>query len=281
MTSRVKLDKLEWICPACGGQCVPSGEQLAGHWLYVCRHCGMRSAFTALSLPVNYNDAYKDGLYPNQTVEEMRRTADGDANGCVIDTYVPFFRLMKPEDGRNKLLDVGCGGGRFCRAAARLGWNTLGIDVSEAALEYARAVEPLDYRSIDVSQIAQTCGRFDVITAFEVVEHQARIRDFLGHVRAALRENGRFLCTVPAWEHPEVRCAIRPDWVPPVHLLFFTRASLRTVLRSNGFVVLKTGYIPMAPTSLMSRAKWLAKRILKANGFPLGTWALAKPAHFQ
>jgi SAM-dependent methyltransferase len=275
------LGPREHLCPACGSNCKPTGEQLSGHSLFVCCRCGLRSALEVLKLAVDYNDAYASRLYPDQTVEEMRRTEKGSLDASLIETYAPFFRLMKPVIGRNGLLDVGCGGGRFCRAAARRGWKTLGIDVSELALEYARAMKPLlDYRSIDIAEIAQTCGQFDVVTAFEVVEHQSQIREFLKHIRAALNEEGLFLCTVPAWEHPDVRSATRPDWVPPVHLLFFTRASLSAVLTLNGFEVLRTGYIPMRPCGVVPQMKWFTKQILNMTGPPLGVWALAKPAPF-
>jgi SAM-dependent methyltransferase len=269
-------------CPACGSRCEVSAERLAGYQLFLCARCGLRSALEALNAPPNYDSAYAQGLYPDQTVEEMRR---GEANGVDatrIDTYIPFFREMRPFPGRNQLLDVGCGGGRFCRAAARAGWKTLGIDVSAVALQFARDVEPLDYRVLELPAVTEACGRFDVITAFEVIEHQAELSRFLRCVRDALQNQGRFFCTVPAWEHPEVRSATRPDWVPPIHLLFFTRVSLGSVLRLNGFEVLNTGYIPAGPAGLACRLKWTARRwsqrLLGTPSYPLGIWGVAKRA---
>jgi ubiquinone/menaquinone biosynthesis C-methylase UbiE len=46
------------------------------------------------------------------------------------------LRLLGPPAGR--LLDVGCGGGSHTAAFAAAGWETVGIDVSEAQLQLAR-----------------------------------------------------------------------------------------------------------------------------------------------
>jgi SAM-dependent methyltransferase len=45
-------------------------------------------------------------------------------------------RLLGPPTGR--LLDIGCGGGSHTAAFAEAGWETVGIDVSEAQLRLAR-----------------------------------------------------------------------------------------------------------------------------------------------
>jgi SAM-dependent methyltransferase len=273
---KAHLKRSSCECPSCGARCGPTGEELRNHPLFLCERCGLRSALGAFGLAVDYDEVYENDLYSDQTVESMRIAEQEGCDASRIPTYGPFFRVLRPTPGRNRLLDVGCGAGRFCRAAAHRGWRTLGIDLSEVALERARAMEPLEYRRVGLADIPASCGRFDVITAFEVLEHQARVREFLREVRGALNEQGRFLCTVPAWEHPDVRNATRTDWVPPVHLLFFTRSSLKMTLALNGFDVLKTGYIWMVPRNLLSRAKWLGKLLLTSTERPLGIWALAR-----
>ena len=278
MTSETSHSEGPRTCPACGEACMPAGDRLGGYALFLCGHCGLRSAVDALDVPVDYDQVYSSDLYAEQTVEAMKIAEQDGRDAALIPTYAPFFRALKPEGGRTRLLDVGCGAGRFCRAAAHRGWKTLGIDVSEVALEHARAIERLEYQAIDLADVPGRCGRFDVVTAFEVVEHQSRVRRFLQLVRSALQPDGRFFCTVPAWEHPDVRSASRPDWIPPVHLLFFTRESLQEALAHNGFDVAGAGYIWMTPQALYPRIKWLAKRVLTRAERPLGIWALARAA---
>jgi SAM-dependent methyltransferase len=278
-----KLDGYkDCCCPTCGLESRPDGHKLGGYCIYVCQRCTLRFAPEAFGVPLSYDEVYGHGSYPDQAVEVMRRGEADGMDASRMDTYIPFFRNLHLSKGRNSILDVGCGGGRFCRAAAKRGWKTLGIDVSEVAIQSAREVELLPYGCGALEDAPRLYGKFDVVTSFEVLEHQSDIRRFLEQVLAALKVHGRFFCTVPAWEHPEVRTAVRPDWVPPIHLLFFTRRALRVTLETSGFQVVSTGYIPGPPVQRWPALKWsmkaLARRVLYRPQSPLGIWALAKPA---
>ena len=271
-----------YACPVCGVSAKPAPCELRGYCLFLCPRCGLRFAPEAFARTVNYDDAYEAGLYPLQTVAAMRENEAQGLDGTKMQTYVPFFRRLQPQSGLSTLLDVGCGGGRFCRAAARQGWKTLGIDTSEVALRFARDVEPLEYRRLDLGEVPRHYAGFDVVTAFEVLEHLRDIRAFLRLVPPATRRGGYFFCTVPAWEDPLVRIDHRPEAAPPVHLLFFTRPALRTALSACGFRVLKTGYIPEAPLDT-SPWLWTLKRTVKRAMRRMidrprqGIWALAHP----
>jgi SAM-dependent methyltransferase len=269
-------------CPVCGVSAKPDRCELRGYRLFLCPRCGLRFAAEAFTRRVNYDEAYEEGLYPLQTVAAMRENEAKGLDGTKMQTYVPFFRRLEPQLSLRTLLDVGCGGGRFCRAAAQQGWKTLGIDTSEVALRFAREVEALEYRRLDLGEVPGHYSRFDVVTAFEVLEHLGDIRAFLRLVPPVTRRGGYFFCTVPAWEDPLVRVDHRPEAAPPVHLLFFTRPALRTALSTCGFHVLKTGYIPEAPLGTPPWL-WTLKRAVKRTiGRTIdrprqGIWALAHP----
>ena len=73
-----------------------------------------------------------------------------------------------------KLLDLGCGGGIFCEAAARAGALVCGCDIAEGAIATAKAHAKqsdlaVDYRCGGVD--LQESGRYDVLTCFEMLEH--------------------------------------------------------------------------------------------------------------
>lgn len=263
-------------CPSCVHPCEPTSSELGGYRLFLCKNCDLHFAPRAFEVPVAYDDAYMQGLYPDQAIEAMREKEAHGLDATKIATYVPFFRGVKPRQ-HDRLLDVGCGGGRFCRAASGLGWKTTGVDVSKAALTAAIEAAPLEYHCIELDKIREELGTFDVVTAFEVLEHQANLHSFLESIINVLEPGGKFFCTVPAWEDPAVRAAVRADWIPPVHLLFFSRTALVSSLYNVGFEILKSGYIPGVPLRLYDKCKWLARNALHKNQRRrLGIWALAR-----
>jgi 2-polyprenyl-6-hydroxyphenyl methylase / 3-demethylubiquinone-9 3-methyltransferase len=102
----------------------------------------------------------------------------------------------RPLDGLH-VLDVGCGGGLVAERLAFLGANVVGIDASARSIEIARAHASLsgvniDYRHLLPEQFASAGERFDVVLAFEVVEHVANLSKFL-KICASLVANGGVL----------------------------------------------------------------------------------------
>jgi SAM-dependent methyltransferase len=80
--------------------------------------------------------------------------------------------------------------------------------------------------------------KFDVITFFEVLEHQDKPREFLEMVKGLLKEGGYIAGSVPNRE----RLFVEMDWknyfhwdYPPYHFLRFSKSSLEKALNFSGF----------------------------------------------
>jgi len=90
-----------------------------------------------------------------------------------------------PWTGQGRYLDVGCGSGGALGVARALGWQVTGIEVDEAAAAKARRFTD-DIHVGDVLTVPFAPARFDVVTAFHVLEHVpdpvAMIRRMLGWV---------------------------------------------------------------------------------------------------
>lgn len=87
-----------------------------------------------------------------------------------INSIVPF--------SRQRVLDVGCGGGILADAMARRGAKVLGIDLASKALKIAElhAIEVqtpnVVYREISAEDLAaEAAGTFDIVTCMEMLEH--------------------------------------------------------------------------------------------------------------
>ncbi len=164
-----------------------------------------------------------------------------------------------------RVLDLGCGSGRFVAALRDAGAEPVGVEIAEAALERARAVAPgADLRLLGPDgSLPLDHGSVDLVWCSEVLEHVADGMQLLHEVRRVLRPEGRLLVTVPY--HGRVKAAAialaRFDvhFDPQgQHLRFYTRASLAASLRAAGLEptsIEAAGGLPLLRESLVARAR--------------------------
>jgi SAM-dependent methyltransferase len=264
-------------CPVCGASSTREDAELGGYRLYLCPSCTVRFAPEAFEERVDYDGVYRTAEYEGDQVRALE-SLDG-SQLAEHPTYRAFFDNV-PHPAGARLLDVGCGVGRFCQAAYVLGWDVTGVDVSALAIATGRKFARFPMRVGTVEELTDRGERFDVVTAFEVLEHLAAPVQFLSRLKQLLRPGGQAFCTVPNWNSDVVRTTSRPDWIPPIHLLFFTGAALRRAAELSGLDCVTTGVIwsdPM-PSRLGARARWLARRMLRRPREPLGLWVQGRRA---
>jgi SAM-dependent methyltransferase len=164
-----------------------------------------------------------------------------------------------------RVLDLGCGAGRFVAALRDAGADAVGVEIAEAALERARRNVPgADLRLLEPDgSVPLPHGSVDLVWCSEVLEHVADPAHLLLEARRVLKPSGRLLVTVPF--HGRVQAALialtRFDaHFDPLgqHLRFFTRASLAKTLTATGFEdadVRAAGGLPLLRSSLVGRAR--------------------------
>jgi SAM-dependent methyltransferase len=164
-----------------------------------------------------------------------------------------------------RVLDLGCGSGRFVAALRDAGADPVGVEIAEAALERARAVAPgADLRLLEPGgSLPLEHGSVDLVWCSEVLEHVADGAGLLHEVRRVLRPGGRLLVTVPF--HGRVKAAaialsrFDAHFDPQgQHLRFYTRASLAASLRAAGLEpdpIGTAGGLPLLRESLVARAR--------------------------
>lgn len=107
-----------------------------------------------------------------------------------------------------RLLDVGCGAGRFCRLAADRGARVHGIDATPALLAFARERVPgADLRQGDLQFLPFPDAAFDIVTGFNSFFYAADVGAALGEAARVLRRGGSLGLT--AFGRPE-RCESTP-----------------------------------------------------------------------
>jgi 2-polyprenyl-3-methyl-5-hydroxy-6-metoxy-1,4-benzoquinol methylase len=153
------------------------------------------------------------------------------------------FLLERVRPGE-RVLDVGCGEGRFTLELARAGARAIGIDVAEEPLRRARSRHPeLQLRRVEDGAPWQLADNsFDVVWAGEVIEHVADTAAWLSEVRRVLRSGGSLLASTPAHGRRELlrlalsRRAFAEHFDPlGEHLRFYSRDTLTRLIGEFGF----------------------------------------------
>ncbi len=146
-----------------------------------------------------------------------------------------ILKAFPPWVGRGRLLDVGCGSGKFLRQMGAVGWTLAGIEVDAEAAAKAREVTP-DVFVGDPAEAPFARGSFDLITAFHVIEH---LPDPLGALRNMVRwlaPGGLIIVEVPNAAGWGARLFGR-YWSGldfPRHLVHFTPATMAAMVEKAG-----------------------------------------------
>ena len=151
-----------------------------------------------------------------------------------IDDYVR--QLKAPARSGAKLLDIGCGNGRFLKVAQALGYQAEGLEPDTTAAEIARSAGFQIYeQTLTNRRLSRT--DYDVITMNHVIEHLHNPISALELIFNALNPGGRLWISTPNilstgfsiygkfWRGLEI----------PRHLIIFTPDSLEQLLNRVGF----------------------------------------------
>jgi SAM-dependent methyltransferase/uncharacterized protein YbaR (Trm112 family) len=119
-------------------------------------------------------------------------------------TEYPIPRLRLPAGQGRSFLEVGCNWGRWCIAAARLGYRTVGIDPSLKSIRAARRVArqfgiDATYIVADGRYLPFRNQSFDQAFSYSVLQHLSRENTLatLSEIRRALRIGGSALIQMP------------------------------------------------------------------------------------
>jgi 2-polyprenyl-3-methyl-5-hydroxy-6-metoxy-1,4-benzoquinol methylase len=150
-----------------------------------------------------------------------------------------------------RLLEVGCAYGLFLDAARKRGFDVTGVELSTSAAAHARDTLGLEVHTAQLAD-APLNGIFDVICAWDTLEHVPDPVAFWAAVRPLLADDGVVLFSTPYFSSLPAR-VLRTRWwtlKPTEHIWHFTPRTHRTVAQQSGMRVTRTVRSPLARANL-------------------------------
>ena len=177
---------------------------------------------------VSYADAEyeKGGLYREYV----------EAREMKLEHFRRRLERLLPRVSRGRLLDIGCSCGYFMEVAAASGFQVEGLEFSRAAIAAADPEIRLHIvcSSVDEFESSRT---YDLVTAFDLIEHVPQPKEFLRKVHRLLAPGGWLAMTTPDAGH-FLRYVMGSSWPmlqPMQHLTIFSRQAMRLALQEAGF----------------------------------------------
>jgi SAM-dependent methyltransferase len=148
--------------------------------------------------------------------------------------------------GGSRLLEIGCAYGLFLDAARRRGYDVTGVELSTSAADHARDRLGLTVHSSQLDE-AELDGPFDVICAWDTLEHVPDPVEFWRAIRSLVADDGVVLFSTPYFSSLPARFLRRRWWTlkPTEHIWHFTPQTHRTVAARAGMDVTRTVLSPL------------------------------------
>lgn len=176
-----------------------------------------------------------------------------------VDRFIKFAGLT-PED---KILDVGCGMGKFTLPLAAQGFNMAGLDLSPVLLNelVSRAPEGVEIPThcADILEPqADLKGRFDKVTGFFMLHHLIDVTASFKQMHSLLKENGKvvFLDVNPfcALYYLQIFLAPSMSWSAEKGMLNLTPKKITAGLEQAGFNNITIERYGILPPPLRNRS---------------------------
>ncbi|MEJ5226425.1 methyltransferase domain-containing protein [Thermodesulfovibrio sp.] len=240
---------------------IPLFEVINSSRIFECPSCGLH--FTYPMKVMDYEKAYEkdyDNLLKfgsSLAYESYQEIKDEKAE---IESWssLPRFNVLIPlltQIPKGKLLDVGCSTGFFMLIARKWGFDVYGIEASEKAVKIAREKFKLNVaKANSFAELPEEFKKqYDLITAFEVLEHLVNPIDFLSENFSLLNDGGLLILSCPPFYKFEntARGYRKYKWwyndYPPHHVTRWKPWTLHYALKKVGFSEVHIFTEPLLP----------------------------------
>lgn len=229
--------------------------------LFKCRETGYEFfyPFSVAGNPDYYSDLYRDSDNSNWAYQKNKWE----------------YGFAREVIGKiDRLLDIGCGGGEFLAELGDRAKCFIGLETSPYGRESSRAKGLTVLDETIEFHANQNPGAYDVITAFQVLEHVTDVKRFLLGCIEALKPGGRLIIAVP---NNDGFVGLNFDLLlnlPPHHMGRWRRGSLTAIAQQFELELIGIEYEPLARENLGWYQSTVEKKFLPKS-------RLARSAYYR
>jgi len=146
------------------------------------------------------------------------------------------YKLNMPFTENGKILDVGCGNGKYLSKMKSLGWQSSGVEFNDVAVKACQK-NGLDVFQGELKNSPFKQAEMDLVTARHVIEHIPDVNGFFEDVNKVLKPGGLFHLRTPN-SNALGRNYFSTNWYAndaPRHLILFSPENLTQRAEQHGF----------------------------------------------
>ena len=128
------------------------------------------------------------------------RIIPGKVDVDLLNEHVARYTFAARLARGKRVLDAGCGAGYGSAELAQAADSVIGVDRAAEAVDFARAtygLPNLRFEQASCEALPHPSGSFDLVVAFEVIEHLENWREFLLEARRVLAPSGQLIVSTP------------------------------------------------------------------------------------
>ena len=227
-------------CRVCGEQAECVGTKystLAARAFDLCHCANCRYSFIGnpwTDYAAIYNDAYYRGQGADPYVDYETELADPERSirNHEWDGILAAVRSLVPVSAETKWLDFGCGNGGLVRHVQKhAGAQIVGFDTGSIVDTARTQGIPI----LTEGELASETGKYDIVTAVEVLEHIENPLGAMKEIRRLLKPGGLFFYTTGNARPFRSNLMKWAYVMPEIHISFYEPSTLERLLTEAGF----------------------------------------------